>query len=215
MTVQKGVCLWLTGRSGTGKSTLTKALLPLLDAHRRTVTVLDVVPYLAKHWFERSSEGKLLRKAFVASEIARHGGVAICVTVSARRETRESIRTLVGEDRFVEVYVDSPAEVCRERKRRRNRRRSRLKRVISFGRRLSSRLRFRQEVPYETPVSPEIVIDSHNQSPEAGAAAIIQYLSDHGFLDGNRSQIGVTVNSATTGGQTLSALAREQALPVR
>ena len=212
--MQKGVCLWLTGRSGTGKSTLTKALLPLLDEHGRTVTVLDVVPYLAKHWFERSSEGKLLRKAFVASEIARHGGVAICVTVSARREIRESIRTLVGEDRFVEVYVDSPAEVCRERKRGRNRRRSPLKRAISLVRRLSSRLRSGQDVPYETPVSPEIVIDSHNQSPEAGAAAIVQYLSDRGFLAGNGPQIAVTLNSATTASETRSPLAREQALPV-
>ena len=67
MTGQKGICLWLTGRSGAGKSTLTKALLPLLEREGRAVTVLDVVPYLAKHWFERSSEGKLLRKAFVAS----------------------------------------------------------------------------------------------------------------------------------------------------
>jgi sulfate adenylyltransferase len=215
MTGQKGVCLWLTGRSGAGKSTVTKALLPLLDRHGRTVTVLDVVPYLAKHWFERSSEGKLLRKAFVASEIARHGGVAICVTVSARRETREAIRNLVGEERFVEVYVDSPAEVCRERKRRRNRRPPGLKRANNFVRRLSSRLRFRPDVSYETPVSPEIVIDSHNQTPEAGAAAIVQYLAYRGFLDGNGSRNGAAVNSATIGRETRSHLVRETVLPLR
>ena len=62
-----GACIWFTGLSGSGKSTTAQALVPLLEARGRTVTVLDVVPELAKHWSERTSEGKLIRKAFVAS----------------------------------------------------------------------------------------------------------------------------------------------------
>ena len=73
MTESQGVCIWFTGRSGAGKSTITRALLPMLAESRRTVSVLDVVPLLKKRWCERTSEGKLLRKAFVASEIVNEG----------------------------------------------------------------------------------------------------------------------------------------------
>ena len=98
----------------------------------RTISILDVLPLLKKRWCERTSEGKLLRKAFVAREVALHGGVAICVTVSAR--------SLVGPEKFVEVFVDVPPDVAAARRARRKRKPSRAKRAKQALRRTMSRL---------------------------------------------------------------------------
>jgi sulfate adenylyltransferase len=179
---QPGACVWLTGVSGSGKSTLTRALLPRLQAHGRTVTVLDVVPLIAKLPGERTSEGKLLRKAFVAGEIAKHGGIAICVTVSARRHVRERARSIVGSDRFVEVFVDVPKEVAAQRRAARGRRVPLGRRLRVFARSAVSRLRRGRPSGYEVPTAPDVTIDALNDRPEAGATAIVQVLLDRGLL---------------------------------
>ena len=112
----RGVCIWLTGPGGAGKSTLAAALLPMLESTGAKVTVLDVVPELRKLRGERTSRGKLIRKAFVSSQVVEHGGVVVCVTISSKREIREEARALVGEADFVEVFVDAPADVVAKRK---------------------------------------------------------------------------------------------------
>jgi sulfate adenylyltransferase len=177
-----GACLWLTGVSGAGKSTVTRVLLPLLEERGHTVSVLDVVPALAKQPCERSSEGKLLRKAFVASEIVRHGGIAICVTVSARRHVREAARAIVGADRFVEVFLDVPDEIAEHRRAARGRRVPLRRRLRKSARRAITLVRHQQVVTYERPVAPDVTIDSVRQTPEAGADAILAVLRDRGFL---------------------------------
>jgi sulfate adenylyltransferase len=181
-SAQPGACLWLTGVSGSGKSTLTRALLPRLQAHGRTVTVLDVVPLLAKLPGERTSEGKLLRKAFVAGEIAKHGGIAICVTVSARRHVREQARSIVGNDRFVEVFVDVPREVAAQRREARGRRAPLGRRLRGLVRSAVSRLRRRPPSDYEAPTAPDVTIDALNERPDEGVTAIVQVLIDRGLL---------------------------------
>ncbi len=190
MANSKGVCIWFTGLSGAGKSTITAALIPLLAQCGRTVTILDIVPLLAKHWCERTSEGKLLRKGFVAREVVRHGGVAICVTISARRNTRDAVRQLVGPDSFVEVFVDVPPEVSAARKasRPQKSRRPLLKQIKFAGRRALRRLPFRRQRSYERPLSPELTIDATHSSPEQSSQAIFQYLVNRGFvvIDGDR-----------------------------
>lgn len=179
----KGVCIWFTGRSGAGKSTITRALLPLLTESDRTVSVLDVVPLLKKRWCERTSEGKLLRKAFVASEIVKHGGVAICVTVSARSETRRAAREIIGPERFLEILVEVPPEVAQARKARRKRKPSLLKRTRHTLRRYASRLPFRSRQGYDEATSPALVIDTMEQSAQEGAQAIYRLLQERGFLE--------------------------------
>lgn len=182
MTHSQGVCIWFTGRSGAGKSTITKALLPLLAENQRTVSVLDVVPLLKKRWCERTSEGKLLRKALVASEIVKHGGVAICVTVSARSETRQAARDIIGPERFLEILVEVPPEVALARKARRKRKPSLLKRTRHALRRQASRLPFRSQKGYDDSTSPDLVIDTMAVSAEEGAQAIYRLLQERGFL---------------------------------
>jgi sulfate adenylyltransferase len=178
----QGICLWLTGVSGSGKSTLTRALLPQLYARGRTVTVLDVVPVLAKQPGERTSEGKLLRKAFVAGEIAKHGGIAVCVTVSAGRQVREAAREMVGAERFVEIFVDVPAAVAAQRRAARGRRVAWRKRLRALVRRVRARSSRRSEVAYEAPSAPDVRIDTAVQSADEGAAAVMQVLIERGVL---------------------------------
>lgn len=177
----QGVCLWLTGRSGAGKTTVASELVPMLQRRGRVVTVLDVVPELAKHWAERTSEGKLIRKAFVAREVARHGGVAICVTVSARADVRARARSVVGSERFVEIYFDTPRQVSASRKAARGKRPPLLKRVRRLARRLR-RLGRTGGPSYEPPESPDLVLTTTATSPQAGAKAILALLEERGFV---------------------------------
>jgi sulfate adenylyltransferase len=177
-----GVCIWLTGVSGSGKSTLTAALVPRLHGYGRTVTVLDTVPLLAKQPGERTSEGKLLRKGFVAGEIAAHGGIAICVTVSARRSVREAVREIVGADRFVEVHVEVPTEVAAERRAARGRRiplRRRLRGTVTW---LASLVRRRPVVAYEAPRAPAATVDTTVMTPDEGATTVLDVLVARGVL---------------------------------
>lgn len=177
-----GVCVWLTGRSGAGKTTVTNALLPMLDDAGRTVTVLDTVPLLAKIRGERTSEGKLLRKAFVASEIVRHGGVVICVTVSARRSIREKAREVVGPEHFVEVHFDASAEVARSRRAHRGSRRSIKTRAKHALRPLARVTSARSRGSYEPPTAPAVTIDPVELSPEQGATLIFDTLVSRAFI---------------------------------
>jgi adenylylsulfate kinase-like enzyme len=177
-----GVCVWLTGMSGSGKSTLTRALVPRLYELGRTVSVLDTVPLLAKQPGERTSEGKLLRKGYVAARIADHGGIAVCVTVSARREVREAVRDLVGPDRFVEVHVHVPIEVAADRRAARGRRTPLRRRVRNGARAAVAAVRRRPPVVYEVPTDPDVTVDTTTQTPEEAAEAVLAVLSSRGFL---------------------------------
>lgn len=104
---RQGVCLWLTGLSGAGKSTTADVLTVLLLEHGRQVTVLDgdvVRTHLSQGLgFSKADRDTNIRRiGFVAAEIVRHGGVAVCAAVSPYRATRNDVRTLVGADHFVE-----------------------------------------------------------------------------------------------------------------
>jgi sulfate adenylyltransferase len=200
MTNTKGVCIWFTGRSGAGKSTITNQLIPRLEACGRTITLLDVVPLLAKQWCEKTSEGKLLRKGFVASEVVRHGGIAIFVTVSARRETREAVRQMVGPDNFVEVYVDVPQEVALARKAKRPKKRPLIKRARAWLRQILNAIRPGESVSYEKPTSADLIFDATSQPPEETSEAIFQLLIERGFLvvDDGQKNGQVKVKTAET-----------------
>jgi len=180
MQADQGVCLWFTGRSGAGKSTVTQALVPLLERRGRVVSVFDVVPLLAKSWCERTSEGKLLRKAFVAGEVARHGGIAICVTVSARNEVRDAAREIVGVDRFVEIYAHVPPDVSAARKAARTKKPPLLKRIRRAARK--ARSLGRRPGAFEVPKTPDLTIDTVSVPPEDNAQAILDLLVERGFL---------------------------------
>jgi sulfate adenylyltransferase len=91
------------------------------------------------------------RIGFVAAEIVCHGGVAICAAVSPYRATRNDVRTMVGTDGLVEIFVATPLEVCEQRDAKgmyAKARRGEIKRFTGIS------------DPYETPLSPEITLDT-------------------------------------------------------
>jgi len=175
---RQGVCIWFTGLSGSGKSTTADILTVLLLEKGRQVTVLDgdvVRTHLSKGlgFSKEDRDTNIQRIGFVAAEIVRHGGAVICSAVSPYRLTRDECRRMVGSDHFVEVFVNTPLEVCEERD---------TKGMYAKARRGEIRGFTGIDDPYEPPLSPEITLDTVQAAPEANAALIIAYLAERGFV---------------------------------
>jgi sulfate adenylyltransferase len=175
---RQGVCIWFTGLSGAGKSTTADILTMLLLEHGRQVTVLDgdvVRTHLSKGLgFSREDRDINIRRiGYVAAEIVRHGGVVICAAVSPYRATRNDVRNMVGSDRFVEVFVDTPIEVCESRD---------TKGMYAAARRGEVKGFTGIDDPYEAPVDPEITLDTVNASVEKNARRILDLIQEKGFV---------------------------------
>jgi sulfate adenylyltransferase len=176
--VQQGACVWFTGLSGAGKSTTADVLTALLLERGRPVTVLDgdVVRTLLSKGLGFSREDRDLnirRIAFVASEIVKHGGLVIVAAVSPYRSTREEARGLVGGDRFVEVFVDTPLEECERRD---------VKGIYAQARRGEIQNFTGISDPYEPPVAPEVTLSTTDRLPEENARRILGWLVARGFV---------------------------------
>jgi sulfate adenylyltransferase len=174
---RQGVCVWFTGLSGAGKSTTAEILTAILSAYGRRATLLDgdiVRTHLsAGLGFDKAGRDANVRRiGFVASEIVRHGGVAVCAAISPYRLTRAEVRKMVGEN-FVEVFVDTPLDVCEERD---------TKGMYAKARRGEIKDFTGVDDVYESPRHAEITLDTINQSPEANARLIIEYLIREGFV---------------------------------
>ena len=115
----------------------------------------------------------IVRIGFVAAEIARHGGVAICAAVSPYRQTRNEVRSMVGTEQFIEVHVDAPLRVCEERD---------TKGMYEAARRGELKNFTGIDDPYEAPRHPELKLDNESVSAEANARRIRDYLSERGFF---------------------------------
>jgi sulfate adenylyltransferase len=177
---RQGVCVWFTGLSGAGKSTTAEVLTSLLLEHGRQVTVLDgdvVRTHLSKGlgFGKEDRDTNILRIGFVASEIVRHGGVAVCAAISPYRATRNEVRQLVGADRFVEVFVDTPLEECERRD---------AKGMYAKARRGEITGWTGIDDPYESPSHPELVVDTVQYSAEDNARRILEHLQGEGFVRG-------------------------------
>ena len=172
--------IWLTGPSGAGKTTVTNALLPARHGGSNRHRARHGAAPSQGTRRARGSRGKLLRKAFVSSEIIRHGGIVICVTVSTRRSVRTEARALVGSDHFIEVHFDLPGDRSRP---------TGAPRTAAVDAeagqagcrpvrgRLSGRAR-----GYEAPISAEVTIDAASCTAEQGAQLILDALRARGIL---------------------------------
>jgi sulfate adenylyltransferase len=175
---KQGFCIWFTGLSGAGKSTTAEIVTSTLLERGRQITVLDgdvVRTHLSKGLgFSRDDrDTNILRIGFVAGEIARHGGAVICAAISPYRTTRNEARKMVGEDRFVEVFVDTPIEVCEQRDVKGLYARARRGQITGFT---------GVDDPYEAPMNPEITLDTVAFTPEENARKIVAFLEERGFL---------------------------------
>ena len=175
---RQGVCIWFTGLSGAGKSTTAEALTDLLMEHGRQVTVLDgdvVRTQLSKGLgFSREDrDTNILRIGFVASEIVRHGGVAICAAVSPYSAARNEVRAMVGTEHFTEVFVDTPLDVCEGRDSKGMYAKARRGEITGFT---------GIDDPYEAPENPEITLDTVRNPVRDNAGLVLDYLAEKRFV---------------------------------
>jgi len=174
----EGLCIWLTGLSCAGKSTIAEILITRLLEHGRRVTLLDgdvVRTNLSQGlgFTKKDRDTNIRRIGFVAAEIVHHGGIAICAAVSPYRQTRNEVRNMVGADLFIEVFVDTPIGVCEQRD---------TKGMYAAARRGEIKNFTGIDDPYEPPQHPEITLDGVTVYPETNARSIENYLAARGFV---------------------------------
>jgi sulfate adenylyltransferase len=174
---EQGFCVWFTGLSASGKSTTAEVLTILLLEHGRQATLLDgdvIRTHLSKGlgFSKEDRDVNIRRIGFVASEIVRHGGAVISAAVSPYRATRNECRGMVGDDRFIEVFVDTPLEVCEQRDPKGMYDRARKGEIKGFT---------GIDDPYEIPHSPEITLDTVQFTAEENAEKILSYLAERRF----------------------------------
>ncbi len=177
---KQGLTIFFTGLSGAGKSTIARVLLTkLLEAGDRPVTLLDgdiVRKHLSSElgFSQKDRDTNIRRIGFVASEITKNGGIAICAPIapyeSVRREVREMIETVGG---FLLVHVATPLEVCEQRDRKGLYAKARAGLVQQFTG-ISD--------PYEAPSDASIVIQTEQMSPEDAAEHILGHLRTEGYV---------------------------------
>ncbi|HKY56651.1 MAG TPA: adenylyl-sulfate kinase [Aeromicrobium sp.] len=179
--LDRGVVVFFTGLSGSGKSTLAQALCNrLIETGGRTVTLLDGdrVRRNVSRGLTFSREDRELnieRIAWIAAEVARHGGMAVCAPIAPFDRTRKAARAMaaeVGAD-FALIHVATPLEVCEARDRKGLYLRARRGEVAEFTG-ISS--------PYEAPDDADLVIDTSKLSVTDALGDVWSFLIAHGFL---------------------------------
>ena len=181
---KQGFCIWFTGLSGSGKSATTQVLTSLLLERGREIAILDgdvVRTHLSKGlgFSKEDRDTNILRIGFVAGEIVHASGTVICAAISPYRATRAEARKMVGEN-FVEIFMDTPVEVCEERDVKGLYAKARQAMVDGHPMGFTG-----VDDPYEPPISPEITLKGYGATPEQNAYIILKYLEDQGYLSEN------------------------------
>jgi adenylylsulfate kinase len=182
MSDHKGFTLWMTGLSGSGKSTITEVLIDEFEDRGIPLEVLDgdiVRENLSKGlgFSKEDRDTNIGRIAFVADLLSRNGVPVITAAISPYRETRDNARKLhEGNSTFVEVYVATSLEECEERDTKGLYAKARSGEIKEFTG-ISD--------PYEEPENPEIRIETKDKSPEDCAKEILDYLESEGLISGS------------------------------
>ena len=177
---QQGFTVFFTGLSGTGKSTIANALMvKLMEIGTRRITLLDgdlVRKHLSSELgFSREHRDlNITRIGYVASEITKNGGAAICAPIAPYAATRQRVRQMIEpHGGFLEVFVDTPIEVCEQRDRKGLYAKARAGIIKEFTG-ISD--------PYEAPANPEVHINTLELSPDLAAHRILVKLESMGFI---------------------------------
>jgi sulfate adenylyltransferase len=185
---EQGLTLFFTGLSGAGKSTTARALMrKLMEVDPRPVTLLDgdsVRRHLSTELgFSRQHRDlNVQRVGYVAGEITKNRGIAICALIAPYRTARRQVRQMVAQHGgFVEVYISTPLEVCEARDRKGLYARARAGLIKQFT---------GIDDVYEEPDDAEITIDTSGMTPEDAAQEILLFLEQRGFI---------TIGQATQG----------------
>jgi sulfate adenylyltransferase len=177
---EQGFTVFFTGLSGSGKSTVANALMiKLLEDGSRPVTLLDgdIVRKNLSSELNFSKEHRDLniqRIGFVASEITKNRGIAICAPIAPYTKTRRQVRDKISPvGGFLEVHVSTPIEVCESRDRKGLYAKARAGIIKGFT---------GIDDPYEIPENPEIVLDTKDLSPDLAAHRILITLEKLGYI---------------------------------
>lgn len=186
--VEQGMTVFFTGLSGSGKSSIANVLLvKMMEIGGRSVTLLDgdvVRQNLSSELgFSREHRDINIRRiGYVASEITKHGGMAICAPIAPYEATRSFVRDMVRKvGGFIEVHVSTSLEECERRDRKGLYARARAGIIREFTG-ISD--------PYEVPEDPELCIDTEGIQAESAAQEIILKLERMGFISLQSSAYG-------------------------
>ncbi|MGH8246511.1 MAG: adenylyl-sulfate kinase [Gammaproteobacteria bacterium] len=173
----KGFTLWFTGLPCSGKSTIAELLKPELERRGRTVDILDgdvVRTHLTKGLgFSKEDRDENIRRiGFVCMLISRHGGIAIAAAISPYRGIRDEVRRTI--ENFVEIYVDTPLELCKQRDVKGMYKKALAGEIEDFT---------GVSAPYEEPANPEITIHTQQEPAADSAARILRTLEQMGLID--------------------------------
>jgi sulfate adenylyltransferase len=178
--IEQGFTVFFTGLSGSGKSTIANVLLvKFLEMGGRGVTILDgdlVRKHLSSElgFSKEHRDINIRRIGFVASEITKNGGIAICAPIAPYDSIRKEVRAMVEPGGgFVLVHTSTPIDVCEQRDRKGLYAKARAGLVQNFT---------GVSDPYEPPADAEITIDTTQVEPGDAADRIIEYLRTHGYL---------------------------------
>ncbi len=170
----------MTGLSGAGKSTIAKILYSRFqEIGKRPVTLLDgdIVRQNLSSQLSFSKEHRdinVRRIGFVAGEITKNRGIAICAPIAPYNTTRKEIRySIESYGGFIEIHVSTPLEECEKRDRKGMYAKARAGLIKDFT---------GMDDPYEVPETPELRIDTTNISPDEAAQEILLFLSQKGYV---------------------------------
>lgn len=177
---RRGVTIFFTGLSGSGKSTIAQIVASkLLEIQDREVTLLDgdvIRNHLTSElgFSKEHRDLNVQRVGYVASEITKHGGIAVCALIAPYAQARAKARAIVEEyGTYVEVHVSTPLSVCEARD---------VKGLYQKARQGIIKGFTGIDDPYEVPEKPELTIDTTESTQEEHAQKVIAYLQETGKI---------------------------------
>ena len=181
---RQGFSLFFTGLSGSGKSTVANVVMVrLLEMGGRPVTLLDgdiVRKHLSSelNFSKEHRDINIRRIGFVASEISKNGGIAICAPIAPYHQMRKEVRQMISEGGgFILVHVSTPLDVCEQRDRKGMYAKARAGLIKGFT---------GIDDPYEVPVDADLDLDTSDLSPTEAANRVVLFLEKEGYIAARR-----------------------------
>lgn len=175
---QKGVTIWLTGLSGSGKSTIAVEIEHALIENKHQAYILDgdnIRHGLNKNLgFSPEDRTENIRRIGEVAKLFTDANIiTITAFISPYRQDRDNVRKLLKDGEFVEVYIKCPIDVCEQRDTKGLYKKARTGEVKEFT---------GISAPYEEPLNPELTIDTSTMTVDESTRAVVQYLEQKGYV---------------------------------
>lgn len=175
---QRGCTIWLTGLSGSGKSTIAVAAEKALAQKGRLTYILDGDNIRhglnANLGFSPADRTENIRRIGEVSKLFTDAGIIVFTSfISPYRADRDAVRKIMGEGDFIEAWVQASVDTCESRDVKGLYKKARAGEIKDFT---------GISAPYEEPLKPEVVLDTNGQTVDQSVAALVAYLQKNGFL---------------------------------